>query len=142
MKNRQQRQISFLVVWLTMFSSLAGWGQKPFQKGLKVDFLQLHYPGAPSRNSYPNSPDYEKLAIFDKPPSNEEQAGINGNFEIYPFVPADRFVTGIYAQTPNLYYLQSGYFCKREWEFEKATRIPLRFRLGSLADCNALEGKR
>jgi hypothetical protein len=142
MKNRQQRQISFLVVWLTMFSSFAGWGQKPFQKGLKADFLLLQYPGTSPRNLYPNSPAYENLAIFDKPLSNEEQAGINGNMETYPIVPADRFVTGLYVQTPNLYYLQSGYFCKREWEFEKATRIPLRFRLGSLADCNALEGKR
>jgi hypothetical protein len=142
MKNRQQRQISFLVVWLTMFSSFEGWGQKPFEKGLKVDFLQLHYPGTPSRVLYPNSPAYENLATFDKAPPNEEQAGINGDIETYPFVPADRFVTGLYAQAPNLYYIQSGYFCKREWEFEKATRIPLRFRLGSLADCNALEGKR
>ena len=48
---------------------------------------------------------------------------------------------GAYNQPANLYYLQSGYFCKREWELEKATHIPFRFRLGSLADCNALEGK-
>ena len=41
----------------------------------------------------------------------------------------------------DLYYIQSGFFCKREWELEKVTHIPLRFRLGSLADCNAMEGK-
>jgi hypothetical protein len=41
----------------------------------------------------------------------------------------------------DFYYCQSGFFCKREWELEKATHIPFRFRLGSLDYCNALEGK-
>ena len=141
MKNRPQRQISFLVVWLTMFSSYTGWGQKPFQKGQKTDFLQLHFPGASLGSVYPNAPVYENLMFFDSPPSNEEQPGISGHNKRNPFVSMGWRTTGFYAQSPNLYYLQSGYFCKREWEFEKATRIPLRFRLGSLADCNALEGK-
>lgn len=40
----------------------------------------------------------------------------------------------------NNYYTQRfGFFCKRELELEKMTKVPLRFRLGSLDYCNRLE---
>lgn len=42
---------------------------------------------------------------------------------------------------PNLYTQNFGFFCRKELQLEKTTKIPFRFRLGSLNYCNYLEGK-
>lgn len=42
----------------------------------------------------------------------------------------------------NYYSSKLGFMCKQELELEKKTKIPFRFRLGSLAYTNMLEGKK
>lgn len=43
--------------------------------------------------------------------------------------------------TADFYTRNFGFFCKKELQFERATRIPLRFRLGSLQYNDYLEQK-
>lgn len=37
---------------------------------------------------------------------------------------------------------QWGFFCRQELKWEKTIKIPFRFRLGSVQQCDRLEGKR
>jgi len=41
----------------------------------------------------------------------------------------------------DYYAKQLGFFCKQEIKFDKMIKIPFRFRLGSVEQCNWLEGK-
>jgi len=43
--------------------------------------------------------------------------------------------------SPQFYSSQLGFFCKQEIKFDKITKIPFRFRLGSVDQCDKLEGK-
>jgi hypothetical protein len=128
MKNRPERKISFLVVWLTMFSFISGNGQILLKKtDMSPDFKHLWLPGTrdifrvtnAAGHVLPGYPDPSASVIAAKTQNSKQGFVIR----------------------PDIYYYQSGFFCKREWELEKATHIPFRFRLGSLADLDAMEGK-
>lgn len=49
--------------------------------------------------------------------------------------------TNVFSLAPDFYSRNTGFFCQQELNFEKATAIPLRFRLGSVAYTDYLEQK-
>ncbi|HWV66583.1 hypothetical protein [Chitinophaga sp.] len=49
----------------------------------------------------------------------------------------------VYRVAPDAYYQQHfGFFCKKEWTWQKQTGLPLKFRLGSYSYAQQQEGKR
>ena len=57
------------------------------------------------------------------------------------FTPAFSVLPVTSGIMADYYTRHFGYFCRKELQFEKATAIPLRLRLGSLDYVNRLEGK-
>jgi hypothetical protein len=49
---------------------------------------------------------------------------------------------GISIISANYYTQNFGFFCKKELQLQKAIKFPFVFRLGSVEQCNRLEGKR
>jgi len=43
--------------------------------------------------------------------------------------------------SPGFYASNLGFFCKQEIKFEKAIKVPFKFRLGGVQQCDWMEGK-
>jgi hypothetical protein len=124
MINRPQRLYFFLVVWFTMISLVNGSAQNLAALRSDKDFARLAFPGKSFQlggsSGVMKGVDHTSGAVLKQPINSERK----------------------FSVPSNIYYIQSGVICKMEWALEKSSHIPFRFRLGSLADCNAMEGKR
>lgn len=72
------------------------------------------------------------LPVFSKKPAS------TGFLHSFPKSPALVTISPLNA---DYYSRNLGFFCKQEIKFEKVTKIPFRFRLGSVQQCDWLEGR-
>jgi hypothetical protein len=130
MKKRAERKISFLVAFFLVAGGINSYGQEgglPLKTPVYAHPVTLAKP-APAPRAAQRTLTGSGLPYLLLSPSGSSFSGLSLSGG-QPMIPS------------NLYYIQSGFFCKREWELERATHVPLRFRLGSLDYCNGLEGK-
>lgn len=57
---------------------------------------------------------------------------------VISFIPSSYSLKVI---TADHYTSNFGFFCKKELQMEKVTGVPFKFRLGSVEQCDRLEGK-
>ncbi len=60
----------------------------------------------------------------------------------FVFLPIYSFSKTIKPLPDNCYYSSLGFFCKAELQLEKTTKIPVKIRLGSMDECDMIEGKK
>lgn len=120
----RQRRFIFLVVCLLMF-----YGKNFSQQKFSKNSLLTHFLTVKPLYQHPVNPEFGT-----QPPG----------IPLSPlFFRASLYHTASLSGllSPGNYQDQLGFFCRTEWQFEKRTGLPLRFRLGSIDYVNYLEQK-
>lgn len=126
-----ERVCSFLVVLLLMFFGEV-FGQLGASKNSSGgSFSSIYKKKAHIRDKYILS--LSKIIITEQ--KNEKFVSMGQPFFV-SMAPLH-----IKSISPSLYSDKLGFVCKKEWQLEKLTSVPFRFRLGSLDYVNYLEQK-
>ncbi len=125
-----ERLYTFLVVLLLMFSGEI-FGQVGEPQITQIASASRTYKKKPyiGANYFLISPGF---TIADK--KKEKYMNLKQGFVVFsPISPK--------SISPSFYKDHLGFVCKKEWQLEKLTSVPFRFRLGSLEYVNYLEQK-
>jgi len=125
MKRKPERKISFIVALFLCGMALNAPAQRPVFNKLGVLPQKFEW-----KDPVRGQQNVENARFYDVLHSNRQFPGPGRINIVQKPVRADLYVQNL------------GFFCKKEWEFEKSVHIPIRFRLGSLEYCNYLEGKK
>ncbi len=126
-----KRLYSFLVVLLLIFSGELFAQNEMLKIPQTVSFSsKYNKKSSLGRGFLPDLPDIKET---DK--KNEKYVSLKSPFvRILPYLQ-------FWPISPSLYADALGFVCKQEWQLEKITTVPFRFRLGSLDYVNYLEQK-
>ncbi|HYM93018.1 MAG TPA: hypothetical protein VET23_02690 [Chitinophagaceae bacterium] len=123
-------------MWLVLISPLFLQAQNFFQRPGTIQQFIGRMSYEQKARAYQNAPQYVKNVTFNYPV-------INYTFPTKKSISSNRIL--LKYSTVNFiktsYKQQLSFFCRQEYNIEKYTGIPLRFRLGSLDYTNYLEQK-
>lgn len=131
MKIRGKRIIPFIVACWLQVIALGVWGQSG---GVGASSgLQLRAPDWSTGSFSPGVAWAAPRVAPSRLEAQDPQGELNARLAMAR--ASDHLVSA------DFYAQHMGFFCKKEWQLEKSSGVPLRFRLGSVDYCDFMEGK-